>query len=162
MGFLIPRKTVFILKQDLAPPLIFWINEENTIVAFFSFSTFLQFEVAHVIENLPHGRKRYVSPTKAIPWLLIIWYKIYNKARNHLICIHSQVKHLVNNKSLFKQLIICVVVSNPLYDKHLLRQWNCWSLRCSWSIACRRCSNYIFILDLTHGFNEMGKDNFKM
>ena len=24
------------------------------------------------------------------------------------------------------------------------------SLRCSWSIACRRCSNYIFILDLTN------------
>ena len=22
----------------------------------------------------------------------------------------------------------------------------CWSLRCSWSIACQRCSNYIFIL----------------
>ena len=29
-----------------------------------------------------------------------------------------------------------------------LRQYTCWSLRCSWSIACRRCSNYIFILDL--------------
>ena len=28
------------------------------------------------------------------------------------------------------------------------RQSNCWSLRCSWSIACRRCSNYIFLLDL--------------
>ena len=33
--------------------------------------------------------------------------------------------------------------------------------RCSWSIACRRCSNYIFILDLTHGFNRFGKDNCK-
>ena len=27
---------------------------------------------------------------------------------------------------------------------------------CSWSIAC---SNYIFILDLTPGFNGLGKDN---
>ena len=26
-------------------------------------------------------------------------------------------------------------------------QLNYWSLRCSWSIVCRRCSNYIFILD---------------
>ena len=34
--------------------------------------------------------------------------------------------------------------------------------RCSWSIACRRCSNYIFILDLTPGFNGLGKDNCKM
>ena len=38
-------------------------------------------------------------------------------------------------------------------------QKNCWSLRCSWSIACRRCSNYIFILDLTPGFIGLGKDN---
>ena len=38
---------------------------------------------------------------------------------------------------------------------------NCWSLRCSWSIACRRCSNYIFILNLTRGFNGLGKDNWK-
>ena len=37
-----------------------------------------------------------------------------------------------------------------------------WSLRCSWSIACRRCFNYIFILDLTPGFNGLRKDNCKM
>ena len=40
-------------------------------------------------------------------------------------------------------------------------QKDCWSLRCSLSIACRRCSNYIFILDLTHGFNVLGKDHCK-
>ena len=38
----------------------------------------------------------------------------------------------------------------------------CWSHRYSWNIACWRCSNYIFILDLTHGFNGLGKDNCKM
>ena len=27
------------------------------------------------------------------------------------------------------------------YTSHTFRQNNCWSLRCSWSIACRRCSN---------------------
>ena len=37
----------------------------------------------------------------------------------------------------------------------------CRSLRCSWSIACRRCSNYIFILDLTPGFKGFGKDSGK-
>ena len=26
---------------------------------------------------------------------------------------------------------------------------------------CRRCSNYIFILNLIHGFNRLGKDNYK-
>ena len=28
-----------------------------------------------------------------------------------------------------------------------------------WSIACRRCSNYIFILNLTPGFNGLSEDN---
>ena len=27
--------------------------------------------------------------------------------------------------------------------------------------ACRRCSNYIFILNLTPGFNGLGRDNYK-
>ena len=30
------------------------------------------------------------------------------------------------------------------------------------SSACRRCSNYIFILNLTSGFNGLGIDNYKM
>ena len=53
------------------------------------------------------------------------------------------------------------VLSNLKYRIHLSRQWNCWSRRCIWSITCRHCSNYIFILDSTPGFNESGKDNFK-
>ena len=44
---------------------------------------------------------------------------------------------------------------------HFSRQLNCWSLRCSWSIACWHCSNYIFILHLTLGFNKLRKDNCK-
>ena len=46
--------------------------------------------------------------------------------------------------------------------RHFSRQLNCWSFRCSWSIVCRRCFNYIFILNLTPGFNGLGKDNYKM
>ena len=42
---------------------------------------------------------------------------------------------------------------------HFSRQLNCWSLRCSWSIVCRRCSNYIIILHLALGFNILYKDN---
>ena len=43
----------------------------------------------------------------------------------------------------------------------LLDNTTCWSIRSSWSIAYRRCSNYIFILYLTPGFNRLGKDNCK-
>ena len=74
-----------------------------------------------------------------------------------------------------------MVIKSKLQNRHIvynniMKQWyrqisnisrtfggqlNCWSVRCSKSIACRRCSNYIFILDLTHGFNRLGKDNCK-
>ena len=47
------------------------------------------------------------------------------------------------------------------YKTHFTRQLKCWSLRCSWSIACRRCSNYVFILHLTLGFNILRKVNCK-
>ena len=52
--------------------------------------------------------------------------------------------------------------SSLQYKSHFSRQLICWSLRCSWSIACRRCSNYIFILNWTPGFNGLGKDNYNM
>ena len=52
-------------------------------------------------------------------------------------------------------------IPQTLWYKTHLRQLNCWSLRCSWSSADRRCSNYIFILNLTHGFNRLGEDNCK-
>ena len=45
--------------------------------------------------------------------------------------------------------------------RHLSGQNSCWLLRCSWSIACWHCSNYIFIIYLTPGFNGLGKDNCK-
>ena len=32
-------------------------------------------------------------------------------------------------------------------------------LRCNWRIACQHCSNYIFILNLTPGFNGLSEDN---
>ena len=60
--------------------------------------------------------------------------------------------------------LLLVMKQLPLslwYKWHLSRQYNCWSLRCSWSIANRRCSNYIFILHFTPGFNGLGKDNYK-
>ena len=39
----------------------------------------------------------------------------------------------------------------------IILRLDCWSIRCSWSIACRRCSNYIFILDLTPGSTKLCK-----
>ena len=54
---------------------------------------------------------------------------------------------------------ICSYAANYRQTSHLSLQWTYWSLRCSWCITCRRCSNHIFILDLTPGFNGFGKNN---
>ena len=95
-----------------------------------------------------------------------------------------------NYKMLFIERIICneylsikiyITGMNDMYEhmiymcyhqtsniSHLIRQQNCWSFRCSWSIACRRCSNYIFIVDLTSGWRgwenvtELSWDILKM
>ena len=53
------------------------------------------------------------------------------------------------------------LLSSLQYKWHHGWQQNCWSLRCSWSIACQPCSNYIFILNLTPGFNGLAKGSCK-
>ena len=60
-------------------------------------------------------------------------------------------------------LSICIIYipSSLWYKSCFSRQLNCWLLRWSWSIPCRRCSNYIFLLHLTLAINVLHKDNFK-
>ena len=72
--------------------------------------------------------------------------------------IHLVSVKFVNDYQSLK--MYSVLPWNLWYNSHISRQ-NCWSLRCSWSIAYRRCSNYIFILDWTPGFNRLRKDNCK-
>ena len=58
--------------------------------------------------------------------------------------------------------LLNIVPANLKYKSHLSRQYYFWSLRLrwGWSIACRRCSKHVFILDLTPDFNGLGKDNW--
>ena len=54
-----------------------------------------------------------------------------------------------------------VITTSLLRNMAAGRQYNCWSLRCRRSMACRLCSNYMFILDITHDFNRLSKGNCK-
>ena len=54
-------------------------------------------------------------------------------------------------------LIYSTIRSDNTYRQTSNISYTCWSLRCSRSIACRRCSNYFFIIDLTPDFNGLGK-----
>ena len=67
--------------------------------------------------------------------------KIYSPRANTVRCHY-------NAASLY------ILPSSLLYKTHFSRQLNCWSLRCS--------CYYIFILNLTSGFNGLGKDNYQM
>ena len=102
---------------------------------------------------------------------------ISNKGDNHVkkpLQLHQThmilIYHIFTQSGLFLALSLntrfsllsflsFIVPSSLYYKPHLSRQYSCRSLRCSWSIACRRCTNYIFIYDLTTGFTELGKDN---
>ena len=89
--------------------------------------------------------------------IMLAWFdKSYTRRSN----LHIRKKHLVQFK-LFLIRSLIISPSNLKYKTRLSGQLNCWLLRCSWSIACRRCSNYIFILDLTPGFNMLHKGNCK-
>ena len=90
------------------------------------------------------------------------------------LLIHSQTSTVLNhcqselsNHTWYHNAVGChysmvrYLPSSLSYKTHCSRQLNCWSLTCSWSIACRRCSNYIFILHLTLSFNILHKDNCK-
>ena len=77
------------------------------------------------------------------------------------------IKPCVDKSTKYKLKQCCWVIFKRGYHKTsnirciLIGPWNCWSLRCSWSIAWRRCSNYIFILNLTPGINGWSEDNCK-
>ena len=89
---------------------------------------------------------------------MIIWYSsiccVYE------ICTQHMYKHLV---WLYDDTHVCSdkskLPSNLWYKVRSSGQYTCWSLRCSWSIACRCCSNCIFIiLYLVPFFNGLSKD----
>ena len=92
------------------------------------------------------------------------------------IYIHNFNIHLRSNLGLCCTYIPAVGIpvsfqmfKDPLFQiKHLLCivllsgfQSSPGALRCTWSIACRRCSNYMFVLNSTPGFNGLGKGNCK-
>ena len=100
--------------------------------------------------------KETILPVKGIPISFIMGIPILGKT----IFILKRPRFFIQQGSL------CItkgkIVPQTSDISCTLVQWNCWSLRCSWSISCGHCSNYIFILDLTPGFNRLHKDNCKM
>ena len=100
-------------------------------------------------------------------WLQFTWGSnspvglLYEKSRS--VGMLSSTTRCSLSEWLFEDILqnIWDLPSNLEYKLHLSRQYNCWSLRCSCSIACRHCSNYIFILYLTPGFNGLGRHNCK-
>ena len=83
-------------------------------------------------------------------------YRLYTP--NRIKYIHSLVGKVSDCTSLSRKI---PTVSNIVYSQISNRKQSYWSLRCSWSIAYRRCSNCIFIMDWTPLFNGLGKGDCK-
>ena len=79
----------------------------------------------------------------------------------HVKKMHMDMLNLAQWRELLVYQRNTMKISDMIYQTHLSRLWNCCSLWCSWSTACRRCSNYILVLHLTSGFNSLRKDNCK-
>ena len=90
--------------------------------------------------------KNGVSATERITYIAEFWTKIGK--------VHTVKRPITDERKLF-YVPIYRKTSNirrtPVGNKIF------WSLRCSSSIACRRCPNYIFFLDLIPGFNGLDK-----
>ena len=110
----------------------------------------------------------------------VLWYWIrqgsaiiYGMTQNHHMRYISHVSnrliHVGDISWYFASawsMMTCIfhMPSNIWHKPHLGRQLHFLSLKCSWSNAFRRCSNYIFTLDLMSvmsGFNGWRKDNCK-
>ena len=93
------------------------------------------------------------------PYVSIVWLHFNILLKRH---DDDRVDYLLAERYLPRALYDNYMISgdiptNLYYKTHLCRQQNCWSLRCIWSsITCRRCSNNIFIPDLTHGLHGFG------
>ena len=75
----------------------------------------------------------------------------------HLVqeCVEEMLKMDVNDLFRNSKAIYCYT-SRVFYCKEVAYgQYKCYGH------VSRRCSNYIFILDVTPGFNGLGKDNCK-
>ena len=83
----------------------------------------------------------------------LLWecrYKMSTILFNHNVLT---LRVTITTQSLRAMIKISNISSNPWYRSHLIRQWICWSIRCSRSMAHRRYFNYLF--------NELAKDNCK-
>ena len=89
----------------------------------------------------------------------------------HEVTIPS-LKRQDHNFGVMMMAFIALYVHHPLqYSVDIYDNWLCLQTHLSskitllmtqmWSIACRRCSNYIFILNLTPDFNRLGQNNWK-
>ena len=131
---------------------------------------FLHTDMTQVVEILPHVRQELTYILHSLyHWVLMSWWRNepWHQQPWYCLCWTEIIQSLHFNPChvelcLGNIMINIYILSNLWYRAHLSRQLTCWSLRCSWSIACRRCSNYIFILDLTPGFNGCGEDRCKM
>ena len=105
------------------------------------------------------------SKIRFIVWIYLLWYsKQFSLSRDlwlRLKSVEVKFKKVLVSGEFTTNFCGYRQVSNIRRTVVGSRWKNCRSLRCSWSIACRRCSNYIFILDLTPGFMGLGKDNCK-
>ena len=101
-------------------------------------------------------------PVQWTNWSFLVWspeiVRIVDGSYWNKICMQPFVCSYYQHMSCPSTDHLLLNYPQTSYVNHLSRQLKFW---CSWSIACRRCSNYIFIRDWTPGFSGLDKDSRK-
>ena len=101
---------------------------------------------------------------------MLTWDTSYRAHEGRVCRVSYKVWNLINfpHESVQLNAIVCWTGNNwtsliyrQTYKMTLLGNKIVYHSDVVWSIACRRCSNYIFILDLTPSFGGLGKVNCK-
>ena len=121
--------------------------------------------IGRFVHSLYNGRHNMTRVGSSMIWCDVMRYSQQYCQRKKFIGVSNHLIHTENTRAestappIKYAYAFFYTTVNIWYGTHLSRHLNYWSLRCSWSTACRRCSNYIFFLALTPGLIGLGKGN---
>ena len=120
--------------------------------------------VRHCLTNSWQWRISFVARKSTWLTVILLWLLCVVQATSAILRDYISIYLHVCSSALFFRSsashFFVYLPSSLKYKPHFSRQLDCWSLGCS--CACGRSSNYILILNLTPGFNGLGKDNYNM
>ena len=138
----------------------------------------IQIQIHHFQSNTKTNTLLFLCNSNTLPERNQIQIRIWPRARarypstalrHHTSCRRPSISSNHTDLTCSSPTWIITLLAMQITYRQTSSIWRTWtgnkivdhSLICSWTIAYQHCSNYIFILDLTPGFNGLDKGNCK-